>query len=193
MGSTHDIPQGEGGEQGDPVCTRGLKSISDPLLITEKIFAFLDDTTQPCGSGVRDCPPEVTEAYQYRHPQWEDEDVESQWRETQWSRPIDGGSTSARFMCDRVEGRLGAPSFRARHESVPLGRDENATRFLEKKTEHHDTLFQQDSVGPRRPSQLVVVVLLRRHEGQLQFTQRDPRSGTFVRHLPRLEDAPLSV
>ena len=55
-GVTHDIPQGEGGEQGDPLMQllfslglhTSLKAISDRLLITEKIFAFLDDIYLVC-------------------------------------------------------------------------------------------------------------------------------------------------
>ena len=55
-GITHNIPQGEGGEQGDPLMPllfslglhKSLTSVSDKLLTSERIFAFLDDIYLVC-------------------------------------------------------------------------------------------------------------------------------------------------
>ena len=55
-GITHNIPQGEGGEQGDPLMPllfslglhKSLTSVSDKLLASEKIFAFLSDIYLVC-------------------------------------------------------------------------------------------------------------------------------------------------
>ena len=51
MGEVHDILQGEGGEQGDPLMPalfalnqhEALEAICRVLLPSEKLFAFLDD------------------------------------------------------------------------------------------------------------------------------------------------------
>ena len=51
MGVTHEIWQGEGGEQGDPLMPalyacgqhRALVHVSEHLLDTERLFAFMDD------------------------------------------------------------------------------------------------------------------------------------------------------
>ena len=52
-GVTHDIPQGEGGEQATHAIFslglhKSLKSISDRLLSTKKVFVFLDDICLVC-------------------------------------------------------------------------------------------------------------------------------------------------
>ena len=68
-------------------------------------------------------------------------------------------------MCDCVEVRPGDPSFRARHESswraVGSGRVRNEVSGEEVGTRHS---ISKGFVCPRRPSQLVVVVFMRRHE-----------------------------
>ena len=182
------------------VCTQSLKSISDRLLITEKNFAFLDDFYLVCR------PNRVAAVYEtVRQELQRHTNIDVHCGKTKiWNRSgekpsgVDQLTAAARVQdpcAIRVEGRCGAPSFRARYESpwraVRSGRVRNQLSGEEDGTPRHSV--SQDSVGPRRPSQLVVAVLLRRHEGQLLFAQRDPRSGTFVRHLPRLEGAPLSV
>ena len=91
---------------------KSLKSISDRLLNSEKCFAFLDDIYLVCRPNRVAAVYEagVAQAHQHRHLLWEDQDLESQRREAQWSRPLDGGSTSAGPTRDCVEGRLEDPS-----------------------------------------------------------------------------------
>ena len=58
-GNTHDILQGEGGEQGDPLMPalyslgqhRALEAVARRLLPTERLFAFLDDLYVVCQPG----------------------------------------------------------------------------------------------------------------------------------------------
>ena len=94
---------------------KSLKSISDRLLNSEKCFAFLDDIYLVCRPNRVAAVFEVARQELQRHTNidihfWEDQDLESQRREAQWSRPFDGGSTSAGPTRDCVEGRLGDPS-----------------------------------------------------------------------------------
>ena len=56
MGDTHEIPQGGGGEQGDPLMPmlfalgqhRALEAVQRRLRDNEKLFAFLDDVYLVC-------------------------------------------------------------------------------------------------------------------------------------------------
>ena len=48
VSEVQDIPQGEGGDQGDPLTSLSLRSVADHLREGEKIFAFLDDVYLVC-------------------------------------------------------------------------------------------------------------------------------------------------
>ena len=56
-GGTHEVWQGEGGEQGDPLMPalyacgqhRALVHVSEELLDSERLFAFMDDVYVCCG------------------------------------------------------------------------------------------------------------------------------------------------
>ena len=59
MGETQEIPQGEGGEQGDPLMPmlfalgqhQALEAVQSRLRDGEKLFAFLDDVYLVCSPG----------------------------------------------------------------------------------------------------------------------------------------------
>ena len=82
-GITHDILQGEGGEQRDPLMpllfSLGLAqeshSVSNRLLASEKIFAFLDDIYLVCHQDRVEAVYEIVRQElrrrQHRHPQWQ--------------------------------------------------------------------------------------------------------------------------
>ena len=65
MGVTHEIWQGEGGEQGDPLMPalyacgqhRAVVHVSEHLLDTERLFAFMDDIYVSSNGSHRSTPP----------------------------------------------------------------------------------------------------------------------------------------
>ena len=83
MGNTQEIPQGEGGEQGDPLMPMlfslgehtALEAIQWRLADGEKLLAYLDDVTVICRPERMGTRPSCTR----EHPPWKDAGVES-WR-----------------------------------------------------------------------------------------------------------------
>ena len=98
-----------------------LKSISDRLMITEKNFAFLDDIYLVCRPDRVVAVCEIVRQELQRHT-----NIDIHCGKTKiWNRSgeklsgVDQLTAAARVQDprDRVEGRCGAPSFRARYES----------------------------------------------------------------------------
>ena len=77
----------------------------------------------------------------------EDQDLESQWRETSGVHHL---TLAARVQDPRTNVWRGDPASKQGMKvlGVPLGRDEYAARFLEKKSDHHDTLFRRIPLVP---------------------------------------------
>ena len=75
---------------------------------------------------------------------------------------------------------------------VSLGWDEFATRFLEKKSEHHDVVISKIPLVPDVQACWLLLSFLRCHPSNFHLRNVEPRSCTFVRHFARHEGAPLS-
>ena len=109
MGNVHEIAQGEGGEQGDPLMPllfslgqhRSLESISGRLRAIEKIMAYLDDVHVVCAhrSWKRNCSVTPTSAsITGKNPS-----VEPWWSGTQWDRGTHARSSVSQSHGCRVE------------------------------------------------------------------------------------------
>ena len=111
-----------------------LKAISDRLLITEKIFAFLDDIHLVCRPNRVAAVHEIVHQELQRHT-----NIDIHVGRRRFGIAV-ARTAAVRVQDPRLEGRPGDPSFRARHEGVgrAVGRDECAAKFLEKKTEFHN-------------------------------------------------------
>ena len=132
-----------------------LKSISDRLLITEKIFAFLDDIYLVCRPNRVAAVYEIVRQKLQRHTNIDIHSGKTKIWNRSGEKPsgVDQLTAAARVQdpCAIVwRGDLELPVSEQGMKvlGVPLGRDENATRFLEKKTEHHDTLFHRIPLVP---------------------------------------------
>ena len=75
VGDTHEIPQGEGGEQGDPLMPmlfavgqhRALEAVQSRLRDSEKLFAFLDDMYVVCTPDSGNLGSEAATSCTHRH------------------------------------------------------------------------------------------------------------------------------
>ena len=123
-GITHDIRQGEGGEQGDPPMPllfslglhKSLTSVSDRLLASERIFAFLDDIYLVCHPEQVEAVYEIVRQELRRHANIDIHSGKTKiWNR---SRSVDRASTSARPRRSCVEGNPGHSSLSTRHEGA---------------------------------------------------------------------------
>ena len=128
-----------------------LKSISDRLLIMEKMFAFLDDISLVCRPNRVAAVYEIVRRELQRHT-----NVDIHCGKTKiWNRSgekpsgVDQLTAAARVQDPCAIVWRGDAEFPVSEQGmkkvlgVPLGRDKYA-RFLEKKTEHHDTPLVPD-------------------------------------------------
>ena len=157
-GTTRDIPQGEGGEQGDPLMPflfalglhRALTAVRGRLLPSEKVFAFLDDFCVICS------PHRVLEVHQILEEELRNHaQISLHHGKTQaWNRAgvqprgIDILTRAARSMRPDAVVWRGDASLPAGQQGlkilgVPVGQPEFVQSFLERKSEEHSTLCER--------------------------------------------------
>ena len=158
MGNSQDIPQGEGGEQGDPLMPllfalglhRALRAVRERLEQSEMVFAFLDDVYVICS------PRRVLQVHQIleeellNHAQ-----ISVHYGKTQvWNRG--GVPPPGMDILTRAARRLKPEAVVWRGDTslprcqqgvkilgVPVGQPEFVVSFLERKSEEHSVLFQR--------------------------------------------------
>ena len=107
MGTTQHTPQGEGGEQGDPLMPllfalgqhRALEAIHENMRPGEHVMAFLDDIYTACRperlDEVHTTVDEQLATHAHIHVHHgKTPSVEQRWRRTEWDRGDDQGCTS---------------------------------------------------------------------------------------------------
>ena len=176
MGNPQDIPQGEGGEQGDPLMPllfalglyRALRSVPERLEPSEMVLAFHDDVYVTCS------PLRVLQV----HRILEDEllnytQISVHHGKTQvWNRggvPPPGMDiltrAARRLKLEAVVSRGDTSLPRYQQGLIPVGQPEFVVSYLERKSEEHSVLFQR--IPAVEDPQAAWLLLLRFQEGKL--------------------------
>ena len=138
-GITHDTLQGEGGEQSDPLMPllfslglhESLTSVSNRLLASERIFAFLDDIYLVCHPERVEAVYEIVRQELRRHANI---DIHSGVTPTGVDRLTEEAQVhDPDAIVWRRDQDIPVSQQSMKVLGVPLGRDEYAARFLEKK------------------------------------------------------------
>ena len=157
-GNVQDIPQGEGGEQGDPLMPllfalglhRALSAVRERMQDEEKVFAFLDDVYVTCA------PDRVLEVHKILEEEiFAHTHIRMHHGKTQvWNR----GSvtppgieeltrvaqlTKPGTVVWKGDDRLPAAQQGLKILEIPVGQPEYVRKFLEEKAHEHHTLFQR--------------------------------------------------
>ena len=113
-GNVQDIPQGEGGEQGDPLMPflfalglhGALSAVKARLRDGEKVFVFLDDVYVICAlERVLDVHKVLEEIFAHQNAPWEDAGVEPRECDSSRRGDIDKGGPVDLTRCCRLERR----------------------------------------------------------------------------------------
>ena len=153
-GVTHEIAQGEGGEQGDALMPllfsfglhRSLCAVSDRLLPTERLLAFLDDLYVICS------PDRVSHVCRVLQEElWVPSRIQTHHGKTQvWNRAgvmptsVDAMTAAARTADPTAIVRRGDPSLPSSQQGMKiLGHPDYVQSELRSVTESHQILFER--------------------------------------------------
>ena len=136
MGSTHEIRQGEGGEQGDPLMPLLFSLEQHRALVVVQARLRKGNGCSPFWRPGRGCPQDFTggivEAREDSSPPREDEDVESERHHTCRSRRTHSISAGVVVWRGNHAPPTSAQGFKVL--GVPIGHPDFVEEFLAKKT-----------------------------------------------------------
>ena len=201
MGTTQYIPQGEGGEQGDPLMPMlyalgqhgSLAATQERMIGNEKVFAYLDDVYLASGPGrVEQVQSIVSEELHNRAH------IEVHHGKTQvWNRSgvlpsgIEALTRAARVVKPDAVVWKGDPNLPPTQQGlkvlgVPLGQPAYVREFLENKSREQTVLFERIPwVTDPQASSLAPFDDVRFDPVQLLVARRSARVDRSVRHSPR--------
>ena len=157
MGTTHEVRQGEGGEQGDPLMPllfslgqhRALVAVQARLREGERLFAFLDDVYVICAPDRAGDVHKILQEELWRHAKIQVHHGKTKmWNRSGTPAGVEELTASARVLDPNAlvwRGNHALPTSSRGFKvlGVPIGHPDFVEEFLARKTREHELLFER--------------------------------------------------